>query len=81
MPPMDEVDTGCKLCNASGSSFTDDGDGGDGGAGAGDKDGSLESERGGVSSPQLWICWYKSRRLCRCADIFNAIFSAFNFAL
>lgn len=77
MPPVDAVGMGCRLCSVSGSSFTDDGDGGDSGAGAGDSDGSLESERGGVSSPHT----NKSRRFCRCAAIFSAIFSAFNFAL
>lgn len=77
MPPLDEVGTGCRLCNVSGSSFTDDGDGGDSGAGAGDMDGSLESERGGVNSPHTNI----SRMFCRCAAIFNDKFSAFNFAL
>ena len=42
-------------CFNSGSSFITGGagEGGDKGAGAGDNDGSLESERGGVNSPQI----------------------------
>lgn len=74
MPP--EVDTEWRFCKTSGSSFIDDGEGGDIGAGAGDRDGSLESERGGVSSPHT----NRSRRFCRWVFIFSDIFSAFNFA-
>lgn len=65
------------FCNTSGSSLIEDGDGGDSGAGAGDKDGSLESDLGGVSSPHA----NNSRKFCLCAANFSDIFSAFNLAL
>lgn len=58
-----------------GSSFIDIGEAGERGAGAGDNDGSLMSERGGVNSPHN-----KSRKFWRCAVIFNDMFSAFNLA-
>lgn len=70
------TDVASTFCKTSGSSFIEDGDGGDNGAGAGDKDGSLESDLGGVSSPQT----NKSRKFCLWAN-FNDIFSCFNLAL
>lgn len=67
----------CIFCMTSGSSLMAGGGGGEGGdkgAGAGDKDGSLVSDRGGVNSPQT----KSSRRFCLCAAIFKDMFSAFN---